>query len=407
MNIEVDKTICTKCGLCERHCFFDALIIEEGAPTFSVACVFCAACQKVCPINAITIQRKVLKKDLSSYSGVLAFVEVNNGEIKPVGLEMLGSARRLADKLQENCSAVVLGARTEEVRDILSEYGADKIYIAEHKVIKSYDTEIYTNIMVGIISTYKPSIVLFGATHLGRDIAPRIAARVDTGLTADCTGLDIDKEGHLLQIRPTFGDTIMATILCPYHRPQMATVRPNVMKRERYKKRTHHLAEIRLINLDMGGREPPIKLLKEIKEVSLFANTEEADIIVAGGKGVGKPENFRLLEELVKTLAVQVGNSRVALGASRAAVDEGWIARQHQIGQTGKTVRPKLYIACGISGQIQHIMGMRESKKVIAINKDRNTPIIKMADLAIVGDLLEVVPLLNQYLKESYTKVCS
>lgn len=405
MNIKVDKTICTKCGLCEKYCFFDALTIEKGAPTFSAACVLCGACEEVCPVNAITIQRRILKKDLSIYSGVLAFIEVNNEEVKPVGLEMLGAARRLADKLQENCSAVVLGARAEEVRDILSEYGADKIYIAEHEALKSYNTEIYTNIMVGIISTYKPSIVLFGATHLGRDLAPRIAARIDTGLTADCTGLDIDKEGHLLQIRPTFGGDIMATILCPYHRPQMATVRPNVIKRERYGKRTHHLAEIQLIDLAIGEKRPRIKLIKEIREVSPFANVAEADIIVAGGKGVGKSENFELLEEIVKTLAAVVGDSRVALGASRAAVDEGWIAHQHQIGQTGKTVSPKLYIACGISGQIQHLMGMRESKKVIAINKDRNAPIFKMADLAIVGDLLEVVPLLNQYLKEDLTKV--
>lgn len=400
MNIKVDKSICTKCGLCKKYCSFGAIILEDGFPTFTSTCCLCGACENMCSVNAITIERKVLKKDLSSYSGVLAFVEVDNEEIKPVGLEMLSTARKLANKLKESCSAVVLGVKGEKVRSILSEYGADKIYVVENELLRSYNTEIYTNVMVGILSTYKPNIVLFGATHLGRDLAPRVAARIDTGLTADCTGLDIDKEGNLLQTRPTFGGDIMATILTPYHRPQMATVRPNVMKREKYEKTTDRLAEVQLINLDIDPKKLRVKLIKEIREVSPFANIEEADFIIAGGKGLGKPENFKLLEGLVKTLATAVGESRVALGASRAAVDEGWIAHQHQVGQTGKTVTPKLYIACGISGQIQHVMGMRNSTKIIAINKDRNAPIFRLADLGIVGDLREIVPLLNQYLQE-------
>ena len=404
MNIKVDKSICTKCGLCKKYCSFGAITLEDGVPTFTSTCWLCGACEKVCPVNAITIERKVLKKDLSGYSGVLAFVEVDNEEVKPVGLEMLSTARRLANKLKESCSAVVLGVKGEKVRDILSEYGADKIYAVENELLRSYNTEIYTDVMVGILSTYNPNIVLFGATHLGRDLAPRVAARVDTGLTADCTGLDIDKEGNLLQTRPTFGGNIMATILTPYHRPQMATVRPNVMKREKYEKNIGRFAEVQLINLDIDLKRLRTRLIKEIKEVSPFANIEEADFIVAGGKGLEKPENFKLLEVFAKTLATVVGESRVALGASRAAVDEGWIAHQHQVGQTGKTVTPKLYIACGISGQIQHVMGIRDSEKIIAINKDRNAPIFRLADFGIVGDVREIVPLLNQYLHEQYSR---
>jgi len=405
MNIKVDESICIKCGLCRKYCPFGAIILKDGIPMFTSSCVLCGACEKNCPVNAITIKRKIFKKDLSSYTGVLAFVEVENEEVKPVGLEMVSIARRLADKIKQNCSAVVLGVRAEKVQSLLSEYGTDIIYAVENELFKSYNTEIYTNAMVGILSTYKPSIVLFGATHLGRDLAPRIAARIGTGLTADCTGLDIDEEGNLLQIRPTFGGDIMATILTPFHRPQIATVRPNVMKRKKYKENSRGLAEIQLIDMDIDPKSSRVKLIKEVKEVSPFSNLEEADFIIAGGKGLGRPENFKILETLVKTLAAAVGESRVALGASRAAVDEGWIPHQHQVGQTGKTVTPKLYIACGISGQIQHIMGMRDSEKIIAINKDRNAPIFKFADLGIVGDLKEVVPLLNRYLQIGIKKI--
>jgi electron transfer flavoprotein alpha subunit len=260
-------------------------------------------------------------------------------------------------------------------------------------------------VAVGIISKYKPSIVLFGATHQGRDLAPRIAGRIDTGLTADCTGLEIDEDGNLLQTRPTFGGDIMATILTPNHRPQMATVRGNVMKRIKVENRKE--AKIVSVKVDLDTIQQKVKVLKEVKEVSPFSNVEEADYIVAGGKGVGKAENFELLRGLIQTLAEGVGESRVALGASRSAVDDGWIAHQHQVGQTGKTVTPKLYIACGISGQIQHIMGMREAEKIIVINKDRNAPIFRMADLGIVGDLKEILPLLNEWLKKNMKKLKS
>ncbi len=403
MNIHVDADTCTKCGLCKKYCSFNAIEYKDGIPEFNANCVYCGACVKACPVDAISIARKVEKKDLSSYKGVLAYIEMGGGEVRPVGLEMLSTARRLADTLKEECGAIVIGAKEENVRDILSDYGADIIYIVENDKLKTYSTELYTNVAVGLISKYKPSIVIFGATHQGRDLAPRVAGRIDTGLTADCTGLEIDDDGNLLQTRPTFGGDIMATILTPNHRPQMATVRGNVMKRIKVENKKE--TKIEIVNVDLDEVRQKVKLLEEVKEVSPFSNVEEADYIVAGGKGVGSAENFELLREIVQTLADGVGESRVALGASRSAVDDGWIAHQHQVGQTGKTVTPKLYIACGISGQIQHIMGMREAEKIIVINKDRNAPIFRMADLGIVGDLKEIVPLLNEWLKKNIKKL--
>jgi len=227
---------------------------------------------------------------------------------------------------------------------------------------------------------------------------------MDTGLTADCTGLDIDKEGNLLQIRPTFGGNILATIVTPRHRPQMATVRSNVMKRDKFKD-GRGPCRLEAINVEVDLTRQRVKLLKEVKVSSPFSNVEEADYIVSGGKGLMKAENFKVLEALVKTLGRAVGETRVALGASRSAVDSGWIPHQHQVGQTGKAVTPKLYIACGISGQIQHVMGMRESEKIIAINKDKNAPIFRMADLGLVGDVNEVVPMLTKYLEKNMSKL--
>lgn len=405
MRIGVDAKNCTKCGICKKYCSFGAIEYDDGIPVFNQNCVYCGACVKACPVDVISIDRKVAKKDLSSYSGVFAYIDLDGKEIRPVGLEMLSTARRLADTLKEECGAIVLGAKGEEVREVLGEYGADKVYVVENEDLQSYNTEFYTNVVVGIVSKYKPSIVVFGATHLGRDLAPRVAGRIDTGLTADCTGLEIDKDRNLLQTRPTFGGDILATILTPNHRPQMATVRSNVMKRVKVEKK--HEATLVRIDIELDTSRQKVKLLDEVKEVSPFSNVEEADYIVSGGKGVGKAENFDMLKKLLMIIAAGVGESRVALGASRSAVDDGWIPHQHQVGQTGKTVTPKLYIACGISGQIQHIMGMRESEKIIAINKDRNAPIFRMADLGIVGDLHEVVPMLNEWLRKNMKKLKS
>ncbi len=401
MNIKVEREVCTKCGICIKYCSFAAIEYSDGIPEFLVNCVLCGACVKVCPVDAIRIDRKVCTRDLSMFRGVLAFVETTDQTVKPVGLEMLSAARKLAVKLNESCAAVALGVKGDDIREILTEYGAEKIYAVESESLAEYNTQIYTDILVGILSKYKPSIVLFGATHQGRDLAPRIAARIETGLTADCTELDIDRDGNLLQIRPTFGGNIMATILTPGHRPQIATVRANVMKREPYKKLPNQQGELERIEVRIDLTHKKLKLLEEVREISPYSNVEEADYIVSGGKGLGKAENFDMLRELVQTLGKAVGQARVGLGASRSAVDAGWIPYQHQVGQTGKAVKPKLYIACGISGQIQHIMGMRESERVIAINTDRNAPIFRIADLGLVGDLTEAVPLLYRYLKEN------
>lgn len=403
MNIHVDRDICTSCGLCVRACSFSAVAMENRLPVFNASCCLCGACVQACPVDAIAIERKIVHRDLSLFSGVFAFVERARDSVKPVSLEVLSAARRIAEKLGQSCTAMVLGSCAQYILELLSLYGAGRVIVAEDENLTRFSTRYYTDVLTGMISQYRPSVVLFGATHMGRDIAPRIAARLNTGLTADCTGLDVDNAGNLIQVRPTFGGDILATIVTPHHRPQMATVRPHVMQKQTCAGKKPIEVEPFRVSVKILKRD--VQLINEVYEIAPFSNVEEADYVVSGGKGMGDEKNFAVLKELVRTLAGYAGESRVALGASRAAVDEGWIAHQHQVGQTGKTVTPKVYIACGISGQIQHLMGMRESEKIIAINRDRNAPIFRVADLGLVGDVLDVVPRLTKYLRTSSEKL--
>ena len=398
MKIKIERDVCTACGLCVGSCVFSAIDSVDDKPIINDNCCLCGACVQVCPVQAITIERMSVHRDLSRFSGVLIYVEREEESVKPVSLEILSAARGIADKLGQSCTAMVLGPCSEQTRELLALYGADRIVVAEDDHLTRFNTRYRADVLTGIISRYGPGIVLFGATHEGRDLAPRIAARIDTGLTADCTELDVDDSGNLIQVRPTYGGDILATIKTLHHRPQMATVRPHVFRRMQQAREGY--AEVERFCVATQPVPGDVQLVEEVQEISPFAYVEEADFVVAGGRGMGKRENFALLEELVRTLAVYVGESRVALGASRAAVDEGWMAHQHQVGQTGKTVTPKVYIACGISGQIQHLMGIRESEKILAINKDRNAPIFKVADLGIVGDALDIIPRLTAYLKE-------
>ncbi len=324
--------------------------------------------------------------NISEYKGVYVFVEQRDGEIQRVSLELLGKGRELADKLNEEVTAVVLG---HDIKDNLNEliyFGADKVLYTDDEILKIYTTEPYTKVLTKVIKENKPEIFMIGATAIGRDLAPRVSARVYTGLTADCTSLDIDeKNNNLLMTRPAFGGNIMATIVCPDHRPQMSTVRPGVMEiAERDENRQGVVEEFKV---ELSKEDMNIEVLEVVKEKKEQVNIEEANILVSGGRGLGKPENFKMLKELAKVLEGQVS-------ASRAAVDSGWIARDYQVGQTGKTVRPNLYIACGISGAIQHLAGMEESDFIIAINKDETAPIFETADLGIVGDVHKVIPAL-------------
>lgn len=330
--------------------------------------------------------------DISSYHGVLVFAEQRNGQIQKVVNELLGIGREIADKLEEPLMAVLIGGglTAAHTADLIAQ-GADKVIVVDHPDLAVYRTEPYTKALAQVIETFKPGIGFVGATTLGRDLAPRVSARVKTGLTADCTTLEIeDGSRNLLMTRPAFGGNIMANIICPEHRPQMSTVRPGVMRKlERDERRT---GEVIPFNVDLGPNDLNVEVLEVVTEQATLKNIEEAHVLVAGGRGVGTLENFGRLQGLASELGGMVA-------ASRAAVDAGWVGQESQVGQTGKTVRPDLYIACGISGMIQHIAGMEESEFIVAVNKKADAPIFEYADLGIVTDVNRLVPALVEELR--------
>ncbi len=318
-------------------------------------------------------------------------VETEEGAAKNVGYELLSVGRTLADKLGQQLVALVMGKDVQGVAQTCIAYGADQVLLVEGDEYATYNTDAATYAVVTLIEKYHPSIVLYGATNNGRDLAPRVACRLETGLTADCTELDIDEEtGLLVSTRPTFGGNLMATILCPDHRPQMSTVRPGVFKKGTPDE--GRTGEIVAEDVHIDPAQIRVSLVERVKEVAEAVNLEEAEIIVSGGRGLKEEKGFELIRELAGVLGATVG-------ASRAAVDAGWISHVHQVGQTGKTVAPKLYIAVGISGAIQHLAGMSGSDTVVAINKDPDAPIFDVADYAVVGDLYEVVPALIEAIR--------
>ncbi len=395
MYIKVNSDKCTGCQECLSSCPYDAIEIKDEKAFINEYCQMCRACLDVCPEGAISeIKEKheeAVSPSIKDYKGVWIFAEQREGRLAPVSFELLGAGRRLADELETDLSAVLLGAGEASALELI-EWGADRVYLCTDSAFERFNDETYTEVLSRLISEHKPAIVLAGATPIGRSFIPRVAARLRTGLTADCTSLEIDREtSNLFQIRPAFGGNIMATIICPNHRPQMATVRPRVMKKGEHKK--DRKGEI--IKVDLKEIVTRTKVVDTVKEVSdVMVNLHEADVIVAGGRGVGGPEGFKVLHELARVMGG-------ALGASRAAVDEGWIPYSHQIGQTGKTVCPKIYIACGISGAVQHLVGMQSSDIIVAINKNPEAPIFNIATYGIVGDLFEIVPLLIRKIKEA------
>jgi electron transfer flavoprotein alpha subunit len=390
MGIQFDLDKCTGCGDCVPACPFGLLDVIDDKVSLQEGCTLCGACQEVCPDDAILIEADAVAPADDSYRGVWVFAEQRGSQLKSVAYELLSKGRELANSLETELCAVCFGHGVAKVDELIA-YGADKVYLVDEPSLDDNQEDLYTGELAQLIREYKPAIVLAGATSLGRSFIPRVAAILKTGLTADCTGLEIDTDtGLLLQTRPTFGGNIMATIICQAKRPQMATVRPRVFKKgvtDRGRK-----GQVIRVDFDKERITSRTRLLGFVEDITEKIKLDEADVIVSGGRGLGKPENFQILEELAGVMGA-------ALGSSRPPVDEGWIPYSHQVGQTGKTVAPRLYIACGISGSVQHMAGMQTSDCIVAINDDPNAPIFEIATYGIVGDLFKVVPMLIEKLK--------
>ena len=342
--------------------------------------------------------------NLEEYKGVYVFAQQVDNEVSSIALELIGKGKDLAKDLNTTVTAVLVGSNVMGLTEILGEYGADRVIVVDDPELKEYRTEPYTHALASVIEKYKPDVFLIGATAIGRDLGPRVCARIHTGLTADCTQLDIgdfplvptpgkeQKHNQLLMTRPAFGGNTIATIACPEFRPQMATVRPGVM--QKLPREAGRKAEIEEFNPGFVPNEKYVEIMEVIKAVSNVADIMDAKILVSGGRGVGSPENFKILDELAEAIGGTVS-------CSRAVVDAGWKPKDLQVGQTGKTVRPHVYFAIGISGAIQHVAGMEESDIIIAINKDESAPIFDVADYGVVGDLNKIVPVLTQKIKEA------
>jgi len=389
-SIKVLKDVCIGCEVCVGACAFGAMSMKDQKAEIDLnLCTLCGACVEACPVEAI--KRKEAagpSSDLGQFRDVWVFAEQIDGRMQHVTYELLGEGRRLADELGMRLCAVLLGSNVAPLGGDLVARGADKVYVVDRPELSYYQDESYSATVTDLVFRHKPAIFLIGATTIGRSMAARVAIQSNAGLTADCTALAIDPATkNLLQTRPTFGGNIMATIVTPNHRPQMATVRHKVLKEAAVDAgRKGEVSMEQVAEAVLKSRAQRVGL---VLETGNKVNIADADIIVSGGRGLQNQENFRVLQELADVLGG-------AVGASRAAVDAGWIAYSHQVGQTGKTVCPKIYIACGISGQIQHLAGMSSSDIIVAINKDPDAPILKSATYGIVGDVLQIVPLLTE-----------
>ena len=391
MTIWIDIDLCNGCKHCLKECPYNAIEMKDDKAHILDRCTSCGACLSSCKQQAIgtDAEPKVIP-DFSDRQGVWVFAEQKEGKLNPVSIELLGIARALADELGQDVSALLLGDQVSDMSEILIQYGANHVYLSEHKTLKDYRTIAYTKVIEDLVMSHKPAILLMGATHNGRDLAPRVARRVGSGLTADCTELSIDPEdGVLLQTRPAFGGNVMATIANRYSRPQMATVRPGIMEAL---KKSDRKGSVIKHEVSLSEKEIGTEILGTFTEKKKSIDITKARVLVAGGRGVGNEEGFKVIKDLAAVMNGEVAGTRVT-------VEEGWIPAEYQVGQTGQSVRPEIYIACGISGAIQHRAGMMNSRYIIAINKDPLAPIFQVADWSIVGDLHEVVPEMISQLK--------
>lgn len=390
MPVKIIKELCIGCMICLKNCPYDAISKQQGKAVIDYEkCTSCNACVDACIREKAIIQTLDKKSPVADKScNVMVFCEQTGKQLTPSAIELLGIGRKLADKLGEKLCGVLLGDQVKELSQEIIGYGADEAIAFENPLLQSYMVDTYTNAMEEIVKRQMPRILLIGATSIGRDFGPRLAARLKTGLTADCTSLDIQEDTkYLVQTRPTFGGNLLATIICPRKRPQMATVRPGVM--EQLKFDSSRKGSITEYNIPLNKTYLFTTLLESQILTNNDINLTEADIIISGGRGLESEAGVQLLKEFASAIGGVVG-------ASRAAVEDGLIPQNHQIGQTGKTVRPKLYIACGISGATQHLAGMKEAQCIIAINKDPEAPIFQVADYGICGDLFDIIPKLTK-----------
>jgi electron transfer flavoprotein alpha subunit/NAD-dependent dihydropyrimidine dehydrogenase PreA subunit len=395
--LKIDKDKCTGCGACMEMCPLGALTLVDDLAVVDDKCTACGACLDVCPVGALSLPGRGEKaaEGLAAYSGIWVWVEQFRRKLSGVSAEMLGQGRRLAEERKVALTACVLGHNVEHIAREAIAFGADRVFWADDPSLEIYRTAPYAAIIVDLVLEHKPEIFLLGASTRGRDLAGSVATVIHTGLTADCTGLAIDPEkGLLLQTRPAFGGNIMATITCPNHRPQMATVRHRVFETPRLD--PGRQGQIVKVKTALAEEQITTKVIDFIEEQDKV-NLADARIIVAGGRGVGGPAGFEPLFALADVLGG-------AVGASRSAVDAGWISYAHQVGQTGRTVRPELYIACGISGAIQHLAGMKTARVIVAINRNPDAPIFSVANYGVVGDLFQIVPALTAELKKRLHK---
>lgn len=381
---------CTGCEACINICPFGAIEMQEGKAYITEACRACGQCVDACPVSAILMRETSVSESKAS-EGIMVYCEMSQGYLHKVSFELLGKAQELASQLSEPVYAVIIGYKLNKSADELINRGADKVFVYDHPELGPFRDDPYSDLLANCCLEEDPSIVLIGATSIGRSMGPRVAAKLKTGLTADCTSLDIDAETRLLkQTRPAYGGNIMATIITPNSRPQMATVRYKMFPEA--KKVYEPKGTVIKKAVNMSELNDRIKLIG-FEEATEQVSISDADIIVSGGLGMGEPSGFKLIEELASTIGG-------AVGASRPTVDEGWIDYRHQVGLSGRTVRPKLYVACGISGAVQHQAGMKTSDVIIAINKDPEAPIFKISSLGAVGDLYEIIPRLIEKIKE-------
>ena len=391
----VDSDKCIGCGICEEECAFDAITVEEGCAVVNDSCTLCGSCVDTCEPEALHIEEteKIVQSDLDEWSGIWVFAEFRRGSIAAVAYELLGIGRQLADQRGVPLSAVIVGSGVEEYADSLIASGADKVYFVDDPRLELFREDVYGRVFEELIRKHKPEVVLAGATAIGRSFIPQVANILGAGLTADCTQLSIRPEdGMLLQTRPAFGGNIMATIECPHTRPQMATVRPKVMKPAQPD--IDRQGEVIRWVPTKNALSSQVEVLESVQSEHDNVNIQEVEILISGGRGLESEKGF----ELIRELAEELGG---AVAASRAAVDSGWISYPHQVGQTGKTVCPKLYIACGISGAIQHAVGMQSAETIVAINRDESAPICDIATFSLIGDLFDIVPLLTTKIRES------